>query len=856
MLIEESYEKRAQQPFTARFATGDPSTGDLSFWQFLTQKGWTGEGQVKFDVVTKYRQSAGWEIQDGRAYLGRATTTMALDAALPAQVGLVAAGTPALYEDFQDTASPTVTKWESGYYKNGDPSLIQANNSTVGGGTRGRMGVQRTNYSSPEWIGAGYYSGTSDKSLPVMHADAALSAVGDWSFELYTESSGVSTTHARFMFLHNNTGGYFLDISGADMIVAKLYKTSQGAFNALQGVTPGSDTLIKTFTAPAAKSATATIFKITRTIGGLMELFQDGGSLGTITDTSYTAAGYVGYATAVHITSATSADIATWITDIKLPTAVSVDVADGSKFIAYNNGLFACWYTAGTAFAQTACVVASQASNIPAITHVNARDIAVWSRDGQPTANKNVFLAACRSQVFRCYNASTQVYTGATTLWGTCVFPINSTTIVVVGTTAENSGVLGFEVIKFNAEAWTVATQTVVTLDGGTSGRAVPSAALDSSGNLYIGCSDLTAALGAMPSRMAVITSTDLLATKPTVTSIINLNDIVLRGVFSLAGSVYIHGARIRGPLSYATVIKYPSTVVWESTLGKTIDPATSAINFNHGVMTVWHNLDNVIFLGMNDLALWDPILRLDTNNNVTETASFASGQFSSSAGNILAVAEFNGQIYLLNSVAGTIKRTSSTRGSLGASFSYATLQLSDMGANTDLINKTLYSVTVELSAVVPAGETLSVLVNDTVVGTMVLADGVRKEIVLSSELTASKFTVKLRWPQASTWTGYIYSGPLLRYVPTQFKKRAWGFGIRATKRLKLGDGSHESRTPITMFADIEAAWASNIPLTFVDVDGVSYSVIVTDFKQKRPLLQMDRLSEQEAFYFIEVLEA
>ncbi len=139
----------------------------------------------------------------------------------------------------------------------------------------------------------------------------------------------------------------------------------------------------------------------------------------------------------------------------------------------------------------------------------------------------------------------------------------------------------------------------------------------------------------------------------------------------------------------------------------------------------------------------------------------------------------------------------------------------------------------------------------------MVLADGVRNEIVLTSELTATKFVVKLRWPQASTWQGYIGSsgGPLLKYIPTQFKKRAWGFGIRATKRLKLGDGSRESRAPTTMFSDIETAWASNIPITFIDVDGTSYSVLVTDFKQKRPLLQMDRSSEQEAFYFVELLQ-
>src|ERR1035437_5258622 len=67
VLIEESYEKRAQQPFTARFATGDPTEGDNSFWQFLSQKGWVSEGQEIMQVVNNYRQSSGWDMRVSQA---------------------------------------------------------------------------------------------------------------------------------------------------------------------------------------------------------------------------------------------------------------------------------------------------------------------------------------------------------------------------------------------------------------------------------------------------------------------------------------------------------------------------------------------------------------------------------------------------------------------------------------------------------------------------------------------------------------------------------------------------------------------------------------------------------------------
>lgn len=792
----------------------------------------------------------------GRPSLAYNASALTLANALPAVPGTTVAGDPILYDDFADVSSPTQGKWEGLFYYNGASDYPSS--SIIGGTRRARSGYagDRGGAGYPQWAAANGYLAGIYRPDAVSHVDAGLATVGEWRFTLYTESSAVNVVHCRFAPLYSAAGGYVLEISGSDMVTAKLWKTAEASLETGL-IQDTNQTLVTTFTALTGHSATATIFRLTRTAGGTWELFQDGVSKGTVVDTTYTAGGSVGFTTAVYQLSVANITQATWIDDIYLPSAgTTVDVGDNTRFIAFNNRLYTAWYTAAAAFTFTELVTASRPSNIPGITHLNARGISVWSRDKQPTANKNVYLAACRGQLLRCYNGETQVFTGATTLYGTTVFPANSTTIVVVGTTTENSGVMGIEVIKFVAESWTVTTQHVITFDGGVAGRSVPTAAYDSSGNLYVGMADLSPDAGSMPSRLFIITPTDLLGSiYPTITSAHNLNDFVLRSITSLAGSIYLTGARIRGGESFATVLKYPSTVIWESSLAKEVNPGTIADSLNQGIASSWNNLDNIIFLGMNDLASWAPVLRMDVNGNVTETASFDSKQFSYTAGAILALAEWGGRFYLLNTAAGTILRTNLTRGALGSAYSYATLELSAMGANTDLITKTLYSVTLELSAAVPTGETLSVLVNDTVIGTMVPASGTKKEMVLTAELTAASFICKLRWPQASTWTGYVKNGPLLKYVPTQFKKRAWGFGIRATKRLKMGDGTHESRTPATMFTDIEAAWASNIPVTFIDVDGTTYSVLITDFKQKRPLLQINRQSEAEAFYFVELLE-
>src|SRR3990167_2080419 len=70
ILIEESYRKRAQQPFSPRFATGDPGYGDLSFWQFLTQESWEGGiGQAIFSTTNKIMESCGWDFRYGEPRL-------------------------------------------------------------------------------------------------------------------------------------------------------------------------------------------------------------------------------------------------------------------------------------------------------------------------------------------------------------------------------------------------------------------------------------------------------------------------------------------------------------------------------------------------------------------------------------------------------------------------------------------------------------------------------------------------------------------------------------------------------------------------------------------------------------------
>ncbi len=376
-----------------------------------------------------------------------------------------------------------------------------------------------------------------------------------------------------------------------------------------------------------------------------------------------------------------------------------------------------------------------------------------------------------------------------------------------------------------------------------------------------------------MPSKVYTITSTDLLATNPTISSATTIPSFVVRGlapIYSTVSStttICLMGALVEGNNAYQAVMRYPGTLVYRSTKGRTISGGTAAELFNMGIATFWPSSKSIQFLSSTDADSWDPIVELDTDQFLREVASFNSKQFSYNDINTLAICEWNGRFYCFNGQRGTIHRTLAIRGVLGTDFDSGNshgsliLKLSDMGRNTSLINKSLFSVIVEVSEPLTTNYDLTVTVNDIVVGTITAADTVqtsgglyRKEIVLTSELTASIFTPKIIAGQDNPWTGYV-KFVMLKYVPTQFKKRAWGMGIRATKRLVMGDGAPQARTAAQMFADIEAAWASNTPISFIDVDGTTYTVIVTDFKQKRPLLQIGVQSDNESFFFIEVLE-
>jgi hypothetical protein len=395
--------------------------------------------------------------------------------------------------------------------------------------------------------------------------------------------------------------------------------------------------------------------------------------------------------------------------------------------------------------------------------------------------------------------------------------------------------------------AWTVAAEKSEPYSYGTHRTPYGAIALDSSGTLYFIAQAVTS--GVYETTLYASVSLDFLATDgPRISTTRILAGFVGTDIAALGSSIYIFGSKVTpAGVGRETIIDQNGNIVWQGY------DNTSGIKIIRSVSKDTHT--RVLFmarslLGPDSMSVYE----ITTTGLIRELASFAS----ESAGNeYIAAFLYQGKVEALQLQSGSdpvLHKTNTTRGSgLSGDSNASVLLLSEMGANTPLINKTLYSATIELSEAVPSGGTMTVKVNDTTIGTMVLADGTRKEIILATDLTTSSFAVKLQLPGTVAWDGEL-NRVTLRYVPTQFKKKAWGFGVRATRNLKLIDGSYELESPASLFSDVKTAWSSNVPITFIDIDGTSYTVIVTDYDRRVPLLDR-RTGKTEQLLFVELLE-
>lgn len=437
------------------------------------------------------------------------------------------------------------------------------------------------------------------------------------------------------------------------------------------------------------------------------------------------------------------------------------------------------------------------------------------------------------------------------------IIPVSNDAIIICGATSMVKYTFGA------SPSWTISSEVVSTIPDGL--QILPGIlAVDGNSTYYMAAFGTVGGnstpFGSKSSKIIAMTSTDALNSEgPRISAIYELSNFIIGGLHYVNGVLYAFGAAIKkGSTTVGGVATYGAyqqqivnaltgEVVWES-------PYVYAGNsLDNIILTTYQgNPTEAFFVARNYLGSYDGVFRLSGAGQVDEV--LALPKTAADSVDWLMLCAMGSRIYVYNKASNLFKSSNVTRGSLDSSGAKAILETSELTGNMPLIKKAPYSVLIELSQALSGGDVLTVVLNGTTLGTIAAADGTSKEIVVPSDLTGTKFNIQIQAAYTVQWDGYVRR-LLLKYIPVQVKKKVFGFGVRATRNLRLIDGSAETRDPKTELSDLWAAWASNTPVTFVDIDGTSYTVVITDLDERTDLLNPANGNEIEALAFFEALE-
>ena len=543
--------------------------------------------------------------------------------------------------------------------------------------------------------------------------------------------------------------------------------------------------------------------------------------------------------------------------------------------LVWGNNIYVVYPTGDSAALTITQILArSTTTGVPNIYHINAYNAAPYY---SIAGGLNNHLLLIHGKSLRAIDmAHSTISTATINHYGVALSVVETSKVIVAGMdgagTFDNANPKPtLERVRYSGTDFTVGDLDALLMAGisGTTAQFLNCACQDSNGTIYFALVDypgsMTAAnLGASRNHAIVrITTADATAADGSfhMSSINEVQNMRIAYLASVNGTVYIMGwIPETGNFGRRAVWSFPSTLLWSSQKRKELTGSDFSAYYN----TAYACLDSLICIGENDDSSYRPILNIDLAGNIQETASVDLRHTQSSTVDThpMGVCQFSGHFYVIDSAnnflyrSDRVRKTASMTGPGGASLAaptYKTLTLSKLGGNTPLINKSFYKFILEISEALPVDGQLIVSINGTEVGTMLPADGTRKEFEAAAELTASFFQPSLKAPSGMEWNGCI-ERIAVQYIPTQLKKLSWGFAVRAHKSLKLINGQFEQRTPDEIIADLKAAWASNVPLEFIDLDGEEYSVVVTEFKARQPL-NADKRKDREFLVSLEILE-
>lgn len=143
---------------------------------------------------------------------------------------------------------------------------------------------------------------------------------------------------------------------------------------------------------------------------------------------------------------------------------------------------------------------------------------------------------------------------------------------------------------------------------------------------------------------------------------------------------------------------------------------------------------------------------------------------------------------------------------------------------------------------------------NWTSLGTSNTVGAIEKTLSFPSGTTSRKISLKVELNTSSVTTTPKLTETIMQYSLYPSRKWQWTLRLKAKKNMRLLDNTFESRTAEEIRSDLEDLLSTQQLYTYVDIDGTSYNVLVTDIDNTSWVVNQEDVNEDEVL--ITLLEA
>lgn len=190
--------------------------------------------------------------------------------------------------------------------------------------------------------------------------------------------------------------------------------------------------------------------------------------------------------------------------------------------------------------------------------------------------------------------------------------------------------------------------------------------------------------------------------------------------------------------------------------------------------------------------------------------------------------------------------------------FNSGSLETSEMGANTPLIDKDWASVTVDLVQALLGSHKVKIWASNAgnpdnfyLLGELNSASALSTDLFFPPSFSSPWIKLLIELSTTDDQTTPIVKKITIKYVPQSLNKLQWTFGVRAYDNIDLLNGQRDGRKGADIMASLFTLPARG-NINFRDIDDNAYQVTISDMKQTNPIINKKSL---EGLVMVELLE-